>query len=326
MNVEITRCFLSTIDPAKEYVEYNEWQPDPDGDISEYILRLFSHNYDSVSAKSARYSDDSFLAQVVPEDAEGMDAFVDVISDEMHELLKDAYGLMPGSGLFVYALAEEQPVVAFFKLNYQSRLTCATKDGQVVWKKDARLLPSYTQKEYDYFFINVYEQKVYMSDMRCVIGDREVNYMAECILKLELNRSEKETVKEIQEAVIDTIKECYEDEAPRKVFEYRQNLVREAEDTGEINPVKIPERIFADSEKARERFTERCEEKKIPKAPVELQKKTQRALSKKQKIVTKNGIEILVPVELLEDKNVFDFKQENGMVAITIHGLNGTLK
>ena len=72
----------------------------------------------------------------------------------MHELLKEAYGLSAGSGLFVFATVEEQPIIAFFKLNYQSRLTCEkTDDGKVVWRKDVRLLPMHTQKEYDYFYM-----------------------------------------------------------------------------------------------------------------------------------------------------------------------------
>ncbi|MBR5420991.1 MAG: nucleoid-associated protein [Lachnospiraceae bacterium] len=324
--IEIERCFISAIDAAKEYVEYNEWTIDPDGEIFSYILQLFAHNYDSVSAKTARFAEDSFLAQILPDEPDGFDAFVDVITDEMHELLKEAYGLQPGSGLFVYATVEEQPIVAFFKLNYQSRFTCDKKDGRVVWKKDMRLLPSHTQKEYDFFFVNVYDRRAWMSDMRCMIGTESVNYMAERILKLDLRVSEKETVDSFQEAVIETIKECYEDEAPKKLFDYRQAVAEEARERGEINPVKIPERLFSDNAKAQERYEQRTEETEIPDAPMYVSPKTRRSLNRKQKIVTENGIEILVPLEYLDDKNVFDFRQENGMVSITIHDVNGTLK
>ena len=56
--IEIERCFISSIDAAKEYVEYNEWTIDPDGEIYQYILQLFAHNYDSVSARSAGFPED----------------------------------------------------------------------------------------------------------------------------------------------------------------------------------------------------------------------------------------------------------------------------
>ncbi len=325
-SINIERCFVSSIDAAKQYVDYNEYTIDPDGEVFQYILQLFAYNYDNVGAKKARYDGESFLATVVPEKAEDFDAFVDVITDEMHELLKVAYQLPAGSGLFVYALVEEQPVVAFFKLNYQSRLTCGMDNGEVVWKKDARLLPSHTQKEYDYFFIHPYDRRVWMSDMYCVIGEERVNYMADRILKVDLNKSEKQTVEDFQEAVMDTIRECYVEEAPKKVFEYRQKVAEEAKESGEIDPVRIREQVFADSPKAQERFASRTEELDLPEKPVYVSPRTCRSLAKKQKIVTESGIEILVPVEFLEDKDKFEYKQEHGRVSIYIHDVNGSVK
>ncbi|MBR1471059.1 MAG: nucleoid-associated protein [Lachnospiraceae bacterium] len=325
--VEIDRIFISSIDAAKKYVDYNEWTIDQDGEIYQYIIQLFAHNFDATNAKKADYHLEDFIAGIVPEDADSFEAFVDVITEEMHELLKEAYGLSAGSGLFVFATVEEQPVIAFFKLNYQAKFTCEKdEEGKVVWRKDVRLLPSHTQKEYDYFYISPYERKVWMSDMRCMIDGESVDYMAERILQINLNKSEKETVQVIQEAVLDTIRECYQEEAPKKVFEYRQAVAEEAKENGIVNPVRIQETIFADNEKAKERFTERSEDLQIPQKPLYVSPKTQRTLAKKQKIVTKNGIEILVPVEYLEDKNVFDYKQENGMVSIRIHDVNGSLK
>jgi hypothetical protein len=150
--------------------------------------------------------------------------------------------------------------------------------------------------------------------------------MAERILKISLKKSEKETVQVIQEAVLDTIKECYKEEAPKKVFEYRQAVANEAKEQGKIDPVRIQETVFADNEKAKERFTEKSEDLAIPQKPVYVSPKTTKSLAKKQKIVTESGIEILVPVEYLEDKSVFEYKQENGRVSIHIHDVNGTIK
>ena len=54
--------------------------------------------------------------------------------------------------------------------------------------------------------------------------------MADRILQLEkaLSKSEKETVKVIETAALDTIKECYKEEAPKKVFEYRSRVADDA--------------------------------------------------------------------------------------------------
>jgi len=325
--IELERCFISSIDATKSFVDYNEYIMDPDGEICQYILQLFTYNFDNISSKKSSFAEDSFLSQIIPPDVNGFDAFVDVVTDEMHDLLGEAYGMSAGSGLFVYATVEEQPIIAFFKLNYQARLSCEkNEEGVVVWKKDSRLLPAHTQKEYDYFFINIYDKKVWMSDTRCIIDGVSTNYMAEKILQLELQKSEKEFVSVFETAVLDTIKECY-DQPPKKVFEYRQAVASEVEERGNLNPVRMEEVLFADNEVAKENFREKVEELELPTKPVEVSQKTQRKLKKKQKIVTENGIEILVPIEYLEDKDVFDYRQdESGTVSIVIRDCNGTLK
>lgn len=326
--IELERCFLCSIDAVKSFVDYNEYVMDIDGEICQYMLQLFARNYDDIAAKKSYFKEDTYIAQILPESVEGFDAFVDVIADEMHTLIQEAVDLPSGSGLFIWATVEEQPVIAFFKLNYQSRFTCEVDDGgEVRWKKKMRLLPTHTQKEYDFFFINIYDKKVWMSDMICHIENESVNYMAEKILKLELVKSEKEMVKVMENAVLDTIKECYKKEAPQKVFEYRQSVAEEVQDYGIISPQHLEEVVFADNEEAKEVYREKLEELEIPKRPLPVSNKTERQLKKKQKIVTENGIEILVPIEYLEDKNVFDYRQdESGQVSIVIKDVGGNLK
>lgn len=326
--VEIDRVFLCSIDSAKAYVDYNEYTIDPDGEIFQYILQLFARNFDSNEAKKCFFMMDSFIASILPEDVSGFDAFVDVITDEMHTLMQEAVDVPSGTGIFVWATVEEQPIIAFFKLNHQKRLTCLVEDGTVNLKQQGRLLPTHTQKEYDYFYINILDHKTWMTDMRCHVDNESINYMAERILQIDLVRSEKESVKRLEEAVIDTIKECYKDEAPKKVFEYRQSIVDEVEDHGRVVPKRLEEVVFADSDEAKAIYHEKLVTKDIPEdKPVEVSNKTKRQLKKKQKIVTENGIEILVPIEYLEDKSVFDYRQDpGGRVSIVIKDTSGNVR
>lgn len=328
--IELERCFMCSIDSAKSFVDYNEYIMDLDGEICQYILQIFGRNYDNTSAKKSYYNDDSFIAQILPTKVEDFDAFVDVVADEIHSLVQEAVDLPSGSGIFVWATVDEQPCIAFFKLNYQNNYTCIVDDEKKVkWEKVYRLLPKVTSKEYDYFFINLSERKVWMSDTRCHIDNESFNYMADKILKLEagLKKSEKEMVTVIEEAAIETIKECYKEEAPKKVFEYRASLVDEVADYSNISPEIIERRVFADNELAKEKYKEKMKEKDIPSKPVPVSKKTMRQLSKKQKIVTENGIEILVPIECLEDENVFEYHQDpTGKINIVIKDVRGDIK
>lgn len=329
--IELERCFLCSIDSAKAFVDYNEYIMDLDGEICQYILQLFGKNFDNTSAKKSSFTDDSFIAQILPPSVEGFDAFVDVVADEIHSLVQQSVDLPSGSGLFVWATVYEQPIIAFFKLNYQNKYTCVVnpEDKKVKWEKVYRILPNATQKEYDYFFINILDKKVWMSDTKCHVDNESFNYMAEKILKLEegLKKSEKEMVDVVETAAIQTIKECYKEEAPKKVFEYRNTIADEAADYGNISPVTLNERVFFDNADARQIYEEKLQEMDIPNKPIPVSNKTKRQLKKKQKIVTENGIEILVPIEYLEDKDVFEYREDpTGHVYIVINDVGSNIK
>ena len=328
--IELQRCFLCSIDSAKSFVEYNEYVMDLDGEICQYMLQLFARNFDNTSAKKSFFNDDSFIAQILPESVEGFDAFVDVVADEIHTLVQEAVDLPSGSGLFIWATVMEQPIIGFFKLNYQNKFTCLVDDNNCVkWEKVYRLLPTHAGKDYDYFYINIFDKKVWMSDTKCHIDNESFNYMADKILKLEagLKKSEKEMVSVLDEVALETIRECYKEEAPKKVFEYRQSIADEAIDYGNISPVSLEEKVFSDNEEAKTIYKEKLKERDVPSKPVPISNKTKKQLQKKQKIVTENGIEILIPIEFLEDTNVFEYSQDpTGKVNIVIKDVSGIIK
>ncbi len=326
--VTLDRVFIASIDSGKAFVDYNEYILDPEGELDNYMLQLFAYNYDNIGAKKANFSDDSFVATILPQHPDDFDAFVDVISDKMHTMLERSVEMLSGTGLFIWATVDEQPIIAFFKLNFQTRFTCNVKEGAVKLEKSARLLPAHTQKEYDFFYINIFEKQAWMSDAKCHVNGEYVNFMADVILELSLRKSEKETVKILEQAAMDTIKECYETEAPQKIFTYRQEAVKEAKDFDVLTPQNTISRVFKDKPEAVEVYKAKLEDMQVPlDRPVEVSKKTKTALKKKQKIVTENGIEISVPVALLENKEIFSYEEtELGTVTIRIHDSKSEIK
>ena len=61
--------------------------------------------------------------------------------------------------------------------------------------------------------------------------------------------------------------------------------------------------------------------------PITISKKMERQLNKKQKIVTESGIEIIVPIEFLQNNDVFEYIQdETGKVSIIIKDVGSILK
>lgn len=322
-NIEIHKCFLCTLDYDLPFANYNEVKISDEDELYRYILQLLSLNCDNVNSKRAEFSEDSYLSKLIPEDENGLEAFVDAVSDNIHSLIKSGAEIRSGSGIFVWAMVCDQPVIAFFKMNFQNKFMCfLSETGDVSWHMNSKVLPTSAQKDYEYFIINILDKTVRLSSIECYVGGSSVNYLAKLILKLDAKRSEKEKMKHFDEAVVQTIKECYEEkEAPKKILEYKAEIADNVENSGSINVTDIEKTVFADNEKAAKVYEDRIQEVEIPWEPMPVSPKMERTIKKKQKIVTDNGIELMIPVEYLTDESVFECRNcDDGSVVIVIRG------
>ena len=151
-----------------------------------------------------------------------------------------------------------------------------------------------------------------------------MNFVADYILKVSLNHSEKEMLDTIDDVILDTISQCYSDDAQQKVFAYRNAMAEKVEEDGRIHMGEVAEEIFSDNDTAVDVCKEKLEQNRIPRIPVMVGKKTEQKLKRKHKIVTSSGIEILVPPDLLDNDNFFVYSKDFlGNTVITIKDSNG---
>ena len=122
------------------------------------------------------------------------------------------------------------------------------------------------------------------------------------------------------------VKSVYE-EVPQKLMEYRQTVSEIVQEKGTLDVEEFSQVFFADNEKAMEQCMEKAREEKLTERPISISKKMERQLNKKQKIVTESGIEIIVPIEFLQNNDVFEYVQdETGKVSIIIKDVGSVLK
>lgn len=324
-DVEIMKAFLCTVDQSLPFPNYNEIKIDEEDAIYPYIQKLVAVNLQNTAAMEADFPEDSYLDTAVTDDPEDLEMFVNVVTDTVYDLVKNNAELHSGSGIFVFCIVEEQPYVGFFKMHFQERFICKiAEDGKVSWVLNSKVMPRCTQKDYDFFLINILDRKVKLSDVQNYIDDCKVNYLAEYVLKLQAKPSEKEKVAVIRETTIETIKECYDEkEVPQKIMEYKTEVAEHVEQTGRVSVAQIEQKVFADNERAADMYRERLEAEQIEREPMPVSKKTERQFTKKQKIVTDNGIELLVPVEYLKNADYVEYVQdEEGNISIIIKSVH----
>lgn len=292
-----------------------------------YVYSLLTKYFYEVTSRKARIRPNDFMSEVLERGESPFASVVEYVANEIHAILKSNPDVMPGNGIFVKANMDEQEYIIFFKLNYQTKFICSIDEaGLVEWKRNNKILPSAGQKITEYFYLNLSNGYIRVSDCENFVDGHACNYLAAHVLKLTMGKSEKEMVETFETVVHETVKEIYE-EVPQKLMEYRQTVAEIVQEKGTIDVEEFSQVFFADNEKAMEQCMEKAKEEELTERPITISKKMERQLNKKQKIVTESGIEIIVPIEYLQNNDVFEYVQdETGKVSIIIRDVGPILK
>ena len=288
-------------------------------DMYHYLVSMIKKYYFNPSSKRTYIREGEEILDILPEDAGSFEAFVNVMVDRIHDLMQDNRDINIGAGLFIWALLEEQDYIMFFKTDYQSRMMPQIQaNGSVTWVKMNQMLPGPSPKANEFFYINMQENTAFVSDTDNIIDGETCNYLAERVLRLSFKPSEKTTVSAIDESAIETIRKCY-DEVPQKILSYRAAVADQVTEKGMIDVGELEEVVFADNEVAREAYQEAVVTQGLPRTPVHVSKSTERKFLKKQRMVTDNGIEILIPTNLLTDDAYFEYHvNDDGKMTILL--------
>ena len=319
-DILIKKSVFCVFDINLPFVNLTEFICNSEEEQGKFIFSLITKYYDDITGRKGVYTDEDPLGVLLSKGPDPFESFVTFAGDEIHHMMAENPEIRQGSGVFLWAVLGEEEYIIFFKLNYQAGFLCQVgEEGLVSWKKNTKLIPMSSKKCNEYVYINLSDQSVRVSDFSCYVDGEKVNYLASKICKLEPKKSEKQTVEAIVDTIAATIEEKYEEKAPEKLLESKKILADIVEEKGVISNRDIQEYVFADNIDAADRYMEKVVEERLPKEAVSVSNKMEKRLTKKQKIITESGIEILVPVEYLRDTSVFEYVQdESGKVCMMI--------
>lgn len=318
-DINILQCYLCNLNPEGESAECIRIIPGEDEETGKYLLKLVKNANSSLRAKPASYNLESALEQLLPETQGDFSVFCDTVANEILEQMRENSNILPGCGVFLWLLMEEQNVLAFFKLNYQSGLMMEKSKLGL----NQILLPTAGKKGTEFFLINMDMQRVKVSDISYIFHEdpeKPVNLLADRILKVSLQPSEQEMLDTIDTIMEENILNYQKDQAMETIMAYKNTIASEVAMSGRIHMDAVANAVFGEGSEAASQCKESLERKRIPRIPVLVSEGAERKLLKKHKIVLGNGIEISVPPELLQNQELFSYQESaDGNVTIMIH-------
>lgn len=229
-------------------------------------------------------------------------------AEEIHTLIHRNMDIPSGDLAILKLIIDERPFVFCLKLNYRTGITNTMMPQEVRLINHHKILPSITQKVDEAFFVDVKERKINILEKKYEVDGEKVNYMSENILKINFEFSSEEKVKIIQTKAKEVIENHYPN-SPEKLIEFKSQVAESITEEGNLETEEVFEKVFSDNMEAKNSLKYSVREEGMENSKIHITPKLEKKLSKKQKIVTEDGIEIFVPLDILLEKDKFRYEQ-----------------
>lgn len=182
-------------------------------------------------------------------------------------------------------------------------------------------LPGLKQKAVEAFFINVLENEVWIKDKKYEINGEKKAYLTEILLEAQTEYSVKEKLNKYEQTMKSFVKKHCDDDL-EVIQKMKSEIVKQAEEKGEIAFDEIVEEVFHNDEALKNKCHEELIKKGINEEKIEVNDKIQKNISKKHRIVIDNGIEVKLPIEYMDRADKIEIiNQPDGSVSFVIKNI-----
>lgn len=324
MKIVIKKISVNVFDREIAGIQNNDYEVE-NYEIQKYIENHISKVMKDISSKEGKIDNDSWMYKHFTDESDfDFKQFSLEFFEKYISIFNEVEKIEPACGILCELDNNEKQMLIFLKLDYQKEpMTYLKKEGSVDIIFNNKILPGKLKNIKEYFVVDVFSKLVKVSDTKIYMRGKNTNILSDEILNVQLGKSEKESLSGLEKAIMETIQTCYEANVTDKMLEFKKTIAEEVEQTGKIEILDFKDTLFADSEEAQTTFEHALQESKIENMTVNVSTSTERKLRKKQRIITNNGIELLIPVELLHDKSVLEYAQaEDGKMSIIIKDID----
>lgn len=167
--------------------------------------------------------------------------------------------------------------------------------------------------------MNTYEFK--LVEKKYLFDDKKTNYLTDLILKTAVKPTVDENIKIVKKAVKE-IAAKYNEDTFESIAQVQQAVHESIEAEGVISKEKIAEAVFQNNHSAKADYIEKVDQSRFTEdVPVNAPKYEKKF--SKQKLKLTNGIEMFIPVEVYQDKELIEFiNNPDGTISVVIKNVD----
>lgn len=218
---------------------------------------------------------------------------------------------------------------AILRLDYSSKYThfLDYEDDQVLNTvlQNHAILPNPSQKLSEAFIVDTSNGQYQLIERKYIVEGKKIAYFSEQFLEITPPISTQEQIKEIKKTVTHVAKK-YDEENYLALATTQQAIFTQLEESDEIDAGIIFDTVFKDKPLAKEAAYQAIATEKIPeKIPVTNVPKYEKKYSK-QKFKLDNGIEITIPSDIYENKEMVEFiNNPDGSISVLIKNIDSIM-
>lgn len=255
---------------------------------------------------------------------EGFFSFSRKVAEEIIELIIKSDIDYSFSLVFIDFVSEEKHYLAvlFFQHKNLYINIIESKNGRSIntIKSFGAVLPETTQRILEYFILELEDKDLIFKEKTRFVDGRDVNIIADILLLCKKQPSVKQTIEKIN-SIINSVAVKNEMSSIELSGKIKAHILENLDIIDTFDPKEIVKEVFADDEALKEELVVEFDKSDL--VPVKhIDKKYLKRIERLHKIKTDTGIELSVPADYLQDRELIEFNyNEDGRISIKLKNI-----
>lgn len=322
--MQINQAILHIVDPATATAYYSEQVLDlSEAGINQYIEQLCTRFLRRDNQNGTLPADNPILQL-----CQQLSDFVPVsqqLAQRFFNFVLPQSDIVNGDLLIAQLTENERDYVAVLKLNQRQdfihylNYTEQAVANQIVLNQ--AVLPAVGQAITEGVIIDQASGQYFLADKAYQIDGEKRPYVASDFLMVTAEPTLTSSVKQVRQAV-NTVAEKYNQDPVETTANLKQAVYESLNETNTLDVDYVSDQVFKENPAAKQEFDQQVMQAQVPRQKADLTHKFEAKVSK-QKFKLDNGIELIVPVDIYQNRDLIEFvNNPDGTISFLLKNIN----